>query len=265
MSADIINIAVIATSETQQAQAAKLAEQLHLPLADDRTTAYQFLLAFTGQRLELRQVSVGDGGNPAPGPVYAEFIKGPLAYRRRQGTHRQPLARAIGLKADFRPLVIDATAGLGRDGFVLACLGCQVHLIERSPVIAALLADGLQRAAADPFTREIIQRRLALLSVADSTEVLKHLQNDKTQTVIYLDPMYPHRTKSSLVKKEMRQLRAIVGDDRDAADLLQSALAYEAKRVVVKRPLLAPCLAGPTPDMNIKSKKNRFDVYLAPT
>ncbi|MFO1350284.1 MAG: class I SAM-dependent methyltransferase [Gammaproteobacteria bacterium] len=37
--------------------------------------------------------------------------------------------------------------------------------------------------------------------------------------VIYLDPMYPERSKAALVKKESRVLRELVGPDDDAARL----------------------------------------------
>lgn len=263
MAPDSNHIAIAAATELQQCRAAELADRLHLPLSELKNNAYGYLLVITAERLELRQLATANTEHEIPGPVYAEFTRGPLAYRQRQGDRRQPLARAIGLKTNPKPIIIDTTAGLGRDGFILACLGCQVHLIERSPVIGALLADGMQRAAINPPTRKIIQQHMTL-TVADSTDVLRNLQTDLNRTVIYLDPMYPHRTKSSLVKKEMRQLRAIVGDDLDAPCLLQLALACNARRVVVKRPKTAPPIAGPPPGMSINSLKNRFDIYLAP-
>jgi 16S rRNA (guanine1516-N2)-methyltransferase len=91
---------------------------------------------------------------------------------------------------------------------------------------------------------------------------MKRILDHERPEVIYLDPMYPHRTKSSLVKKEMRILRVLAGDDQDAAGLLVAALACARKRVVVKRPRLAPRIEGQTPSTEITSKNSRYDVYL---
>lgn len=54
--------------------------------------------------------------------------------------------------------------------------------------------------------------------------------------VVYLDPMYPHRQKSALVKKEMRVFQSLVGNDDDADSLLIPAMTIAKRRVVVKRP-----------------------------
>jgi len=80
--------------------------------------------------------------------------------------------------------------------------------------------------------------------------------------VIYLDPMYPHREKSAAVKKEMRVFQSLVGEDLDADNLLEPALALAKYRVVVKRPSYAPPLNNKKPSTSIKMKKNRFDVYV---
>ena len=111
----------------------------------------------------------------------------------------------------FTPTVLDATAGLGRDSFVLATFGCDVQMVERSPVIAALLKDGLRRARQDPGVAEIASRMQVIN--ADAISYLQELSKEKRPQVIYLDPMYPHRDKTALVKKEMRVFRDIVGDD----------------------------------------------------
>ncbi|MCT1282181.1 class I SAM-dependent methyltransferase, partial [Pseudomonas aeruginosa] len=79
--------------------------------------------------------------------------------------------------------------------------------------------------------------------------------------VIYLDPMFPHRDKSALVKKEMRLFRPLVGDDLDAPALLQAALALASHRVVVKRPRKAPIIEGPKPGYSLEGKSSRYDIY----
>jgi 16S rRNA (guanine1516-N2)-methyltransferase len=212
-------------------------------------------LALTEERLELHSSK-----NSKEGPIFAEFIDGKMGYRRAQGLgRRQLIGRGVGLKKGESPTILDATPGLGRDGFVLACLGCSVRLVERSVVVAALLQDGLKRAMDDPATCNIIKNNISL-EVADAKDIMNLAK--KPEDVVYLDPMYPHRTKSALVKKEMRSLRCVVGGDEDAESLLDCALKYAIKRVVVKRPHPSKPLADLKPDFSINGKKTRFDVYL---
>ena len=140
-------------------RAETLARDLGLPLVNNRDQAdFAWLLTLTRQRLELRQQ-----GREAPGPIYVDFAGGVLAHRRRFGGGRgQSVARAVGLKGRVNPRVMDATAGLGRDAFILLCLGCRVHMVERSPIIAALLRDGLERASRNPEIGPLIRERLRL-------------------------------------------------------------------------------------------------------
>ena len=132
-------------------------------------------------------------------------------------------------------------------------------LIERSPILGAMLADGLRRGMEDEVVGKIIRDRLSLF-VADTREVL--VRFSKQPSTIYLDPMYPKREASALNKKEMRILRELVGDDVDGPSLLESALEHAANRVVVKRPKGAPMLAGHRPSHQIFMKNSRFDVYM---
>jgi 16S rRNA (guanine1516-N2)-methyltransferase len=86
---------------------------------------------------------------------------------------------------------------------------------------------------------------------------------DEFPEVVYLDPMFPPKKKSALVKIEMRVLRQLVGDDEDAAVLFESAARVARKRVVVKRMRLAPELV-PNPTIVFEGKTTRYDVYLPP-
>ena len=165
----------------------------------------------------------------------------------------------MGLKGGAAPVVLDLTAGLGRDSFILASLGCTVRMVERSPVVAALLADGIERAREEPALAGIMAR--ISLRMGESLEILRTWQEERPE-VVYIDPMYPHRSKSALVKKEMRLIRLLVGDDEDSDALLRAALGVASRRVVVKRPCLAPALLGPNANFTISGKNNRFDVYL---
>ena len=196
---------------------------------------------------------------PKVSGIVVDFVTGAVAHRRKFGGGKgQAIAKAVGLKNGNVPSVIDATAGLGRDGFVLASLGCQVTLIERQPVVAALLEDGLRRAYQDPEIGEWMQQRMQLHHGASQTSLTElGIQAD----VVYLDPMYPHREKSAQVKKEMRLFQTLVGSDDDADELLTPALQIAQKRVVVKRPDYAEYLDNKTPSASIKMKKNRYDLY----
>lgn len=196
--------------------------------------------------------------DPKQGLVFVDFISGATAHRRKFGGGKgQSIAKAIGVKSGVSLNVIDATAGLGRDAFVLASLGCHVTLVERSPVAAALLEDGLERAYLDHEIGEWMQERMQF-HFSSSIEFLKENKTD----VVYLDPMFPHKKKSALVKKEMRVFQGVVGADLDADNLLDVALECAKYRVVVKRPDYAPFLNDKEPSMSIKTKKNRFDVYV---
>jgi 16S rRNA (guanine1516-N2)-methyltransferase len=252
-----LSIAVYAAGPELHAMARNLSQKLSVPLVKNISLEHAYLLLCTPDGLALKQT-----GKNTPGPIMVDFTAGTIQYRLRHGGGRsQALARAIGLKKGWQPAVIDATAGLGRDAFILAYLGCYVHMIERSPILAALLEDGLQRAADEELAAEIAGNRL-FLTRADSMNVLQKLTQDELPDVIYLDPMYPERTKSSMVKKEMRILREFAGDDKDAPELLKIALKRSRNRVVVKRPRLATRLNDMLPSHEISGKTSRFDVYL---
>lgn len=199
-------------------------------------------------------------GKAAPGPVRAEFVTGKMGYRREHGGGTgQLVARAVGLQKTKAELhVLDATAGLGQDAFVLAGLGCKVTLFERNPVIHALLADGLARAALNAECAAVVQRMH--LQTGNSVDWLREAGGDVAD-VVYLDPMFPHRDKSALVKKEMQVFRQVVGDDDDSVHLLEAALAAARYRVVVKRPRKAPSVTGPKPATQVEGKSSRYDIY----
>ena len=214
-------------------------------------------LRLSDDRLELY-----DRSDPRAGAVYVDWAGGAAAHRRLYGGGRgQPLARAVGLKGGAAPSVLDATGGFGRDAFVLACLGCTVTLLERHPVVAALLLDGYRRAGLDAEVGERVRTRMRVIH-GDALACLPALSDDQRPDVVYLDPMYPERRKSSLVKKEMRALQDLLGADPQADALLPAALAAARLRVVVKRPMAAVPLNQQPPTMSIKGKHHRYDVYV---
>ncbi|NMH64985.1 class I SAM-dependent methyltransferase [Shewanella salipaludis] len=211
-------------------------------------------------RFEQDVLSLHKRDEPKLDGIVVDFVSGAVAHRRKFGGGRgQSIAKAVGLKQGVNPSVVDGTAGLGRDAFVLASLGCTVTMVERHPVVAALLEDGLRRAYQDAEIGAWMRERMRLFH-GSSLEALA--QMGEAVDVVYLDPMYPHRDKSALVKKEMRLFQSLVGADLDADGLLAPALALAGKRVVVKRPDYAEDLDGVKPSTVIATKKNRFDVYV---
>lgn len=243
-----IRVDALSPEFTEAAHA--LASQLGLAVAGEAEMALQ--LGADG--LQLQEL-----GPDAPGPIRVDFVEGAAAHRRLYGGGSgQMIAKACGIQSGVRPRILDATAGLGRDGFVLATLGCEVILSERQPIIAALLADGLARAARDPEVAPIVAR-MQLLS-GDAIALMQDWQGEPPQ-VIHLDPMFPHRDKSALVKKEMRLFRPLVGEDADQSQLLAAALELASHRVVVKRPRKAPAIEGRKPSHQLDGKSSRYDIY----
>ena len=215
-------------------------------------------------RFDQNCLSLHKRDEPKLDGISVDFVSGAVAHRRKFGGGRgQSIAKAVGLKQGVTPTVVDGTAGLGRDAFVLASLGCKVIMVERHPVVAALLEDGLRRAYEDAEIGEWMRDLMSLFHGSSISALADAAQSSGTEIdVVYLDPMYPHREKSALVKKEMRVFQTLVGADLDADGLLAPAIALATKRVVVKRPDYAEDLDGVKPSMVLAQKKNRFDVYV---
>ncbi|ACX90172.1 16S rRNA (guanine(1516)-N(2))-methyltransferase RsmJ [Pectobacterium parmentieri] len=246
-----MSICLIAEEGADSGALSSLAERWGLVSDPDAVMA----LVLTAERLELRKQD-----EPKLGAIFVDFAAGTMAHRRRFGGGRgEAVAKAVGIKKDYLPDVVDATAGLGRDAFVLAALGCRVRMVERNPVVAALLDDGLQRGYQDAEIGPWLRERLTLLH-ASSMTALRDIT--PPPDVVYLDPMFPHKQKSALVKKEMRVFQSLVGADNDADALLEPARALAKKRVVVKRPDYAPPLAGVPAQSMLETKSHRFDFYL---
>jgi 16S rRNA (guanine1516-N2)-methyltransferase len=247
-----ISIAVFATQPGLASQAQSLAEQLHLPFLNNiSTSSYNYLIIVTPNYVGLQKT------NSKSHPLYVDFLSSQMQYRKLHlSIRKEAVARALGLKMNSQVKILDATAGLARDSFILACLGFQVTLLERSPIIYSLIADGIKRAKDDPAVQ-----RLHLIQ-ANAISWLKQCDNSNRPDLIYLDPMFPQRSKSALPKKNMALFQAIVGDDMDADILLAKSLACAKQRVVVKRSRLAPSLKGPEPSYSLKGSSSRFDVYV---
>lgn len=245
-----MRLAVIVEDGADRQSAVALAERLGLELLAGTPAPDMLLLVRTPERLELRE-----SGPSAAGPLAVEFLAGRGSPQlRRAALAGKGAGRGGGEGGP--PRVIDATAGLGQDAFALAEWGYHVELIERSPLVAALLADGLERASRDDRTSDAAGRMN--LHQGEAVDLLPRLEPAE---VVYLDPMYPRSGREGRKGKGMRLLRELLGDDRDADTLLEVARRVAGRRVVVKRPLRAPALANRKPSGSLSGTTVRYDLY----
>lgn len=173
--------------------------------------------------------------------------------------HKELLVRAAKLRnAGGVPFAVDATAGLGEDALLLAAAGFRVRMYEHEPTIAALLRDALERARKDDRLADVVGRME--LVEADSVEALRNL--DCTPDIVYLDPMFPQRKKSAAVKKKLQLLQTLEQPCGNEDELLGAALAAGPHKVIVKRPVKGPYLAGVKPSHSLAGKAVRYDVLL---
>jgi 16S rRNA (guanine1516-N2)-methyltransferase len=246
------SIKVFATQPELVNKAQALAQQLNLPFSEVADSTCDYLLLITPGYIGLQ--TPGSNTNA----FYIDFLSAASRYRQKNlSVRNENLARALGLKNHKPDKIIDATAGLGRDSFIIASLGISVTMIERSPIINVLLHDAMARAASDLNIQPIIQRMH--LQQGNATELLTTIER---ADVIYIDPMFPKRSKSALVKKDMQIFHDLIGHDPEDYQLLNVALTCAVKRVVVKRPKLAAPLANLTPNYSVKGNSSRFDIYL---
>ncbi|MDC0549007.1 class I SAM-dependent methyltransferase [Alphaproteobacteria bacterium] len=187
------------------------------------------------------------------------FIEGPILHRLKYGKGRgQNLAKAVGFKFNKNRTIIDATAGLGYDAFILASLGANVTLIERSEKIYDLLKTAISEAKLYGGEISKIVNRMNLL-FGDSKDILPNIAPE----VILIDTMYKDRKKSALVKNDMRLVREVVGSDLDHVELINVALNNASKRVVIKQPRYAETLDNIKGcSHQILGKTIRYDVYV---
>ena len=188
--------------------------------------------------------------------VRVAFDSASMRHRRRGGQN-ELLGRAVGVKAERKPLIWDATGGLGRDAFVLADLGCHVTLTERIPVLAWLLNEAI--VAASVSSHEQVRDAAERMTVVAGDSCQSAVPSD---AVLYLDPMFPERKKAAAVKKEAAMLQRLTGGYDDAEELWAWAWAQPVERIVVKRPLRAPVLGPQRPSHSLSGKSVRFDVFV---
>lgn len=275
----------------------ELAAALDLPFIESIDAALRLspdlLLVATGDSVELREAD-----KPRRAALMVDFSKIDIRVGSGGLSKKQPLVKAFGQRVRT---IIDATAGLGHDAFLLACCGFEVTALERNPVVFALVRDGLRRTELDPRLSAALNGRLRVVH-ADALQALREglearrlaglkalasprsdrliardsahsadaskpsdLQVSKLSTppdAIFIDPIFPpKRKKSALAKKSIRLVRQLVGNDADAGQLLELALQTTCDRVVVKRADDAPPLLE-KPSLRFGGKLVRYDVYL---
>jgi 16S rRNA (guanine1516-N2)-methyltransferase len=250
------SIAVVCFSNLRLQQAKDFCQKNNLPLLKKKNEDYTLQLLFFDDLIELFDQQLNT-------TISIDFVKGSLAHRQQFGGGRgQAIAKAVGLKSGVTPRVLDVTAGLAGDAFVLASLGCPITLIERSSILFCLLENAFDRASLNEKFQSILKQGFHIINDDANDYITQQLATkNEAPDVIYIDPMYPARKKSALVKKEMQILQKLHGSDNDASKLLNNALLFAKKRVVVKRPVHAETLNKKAPNTCIKSKKTRYDIY----
>lgn len=268
-------LGIYSTCLESQESLSYLSRKLKLPVLTQPPklcNANQFALELTDKGLQLSFT-----GNHAPSPVRVDFTSGASHHRRLYGGGKsQMIAKAIGIKSSFRPKVLDLTAGLGEDGFVMAGLGCTVTLLERVDWVFELLWDAWTRAmASENDELSSILERMTLVHKNAEDYLLKDTQLQEMPSkdaisfdVMYFDPMFPERIKTSKVKKKRVAFQQLIGGDFDAGKVFRLAFDSVNYRVVVKRPKLAPTLDQQFPGLNLiapsfvlSGKSTRYDIY----
>lgn len=257
---------VVPATKTAEQAAERVADELGLTLS----RSFAESVASVALVVDAHEVWLQPLETPRPGRVMVDFCSPNMLHRRKSG-HNEPLGRAVGVKADKKPRVFDATAGLGRDAFVLADLGCEVELSEASPILHFLLKHAHQTALLSASEKVIHAAERMTISFGDSTR-----RSLSGFNAIYLDPMFPDRSKSAAVKKDLAAVQSLLASEsinqeiaesgsRDpAAELLNWALSQPVERVVVKRPAKSSYLGGIKPSHAIIGKTVRFDVLVRP-
>ena len=162
------------------------------------------------------------------------------------------------------PLAIDATAGLGEDSLLLAASGYRVLMYEKDPVTFCLLEDAINHALSLPDESEYKALKEAAARMEayneDSIDSMERMADKGINPdIVFLDPMFPERKKSSLVGKKLQILQALESPCENEEDLLNAAINLNPKRIIIKRPPKGPYLAGVKPSFSYTGKSVRID------
>lgn len=245
------DIVIFPESEENLVRAKKLSEKLNVKCVLEKEEADRAALAL---RFSEEGLYLTDNKNK----LMADFSH--MTGRLKKGVlDTELLVRAARIKNSEGPLrAVDATAGFGEDSMLLAAAGFNVSLFEKNPVIAAMLDDALRRAAQIPQLTETVSRMK--LVCGDSIAAMKSLTDHAD--VIYLDPMFPKRKKSALIKKKFQLLQQLESPCENELELFEAALFARPHKIVVKRPAKGAYLADKRPSYSISGKAVRYDVIV---
>ncbi|MDH5393038.1 MAG: class I SAM-dependent methyltransferase [Gammaproteobacteria bacterium] len=253
------NITIYCADLSKREQASAFANNNNYLFATALPVSTALYLSFEENSLSLHDSHINSS-------ISIDFTSGGLAHRLQYGGGKgQTIAKAIGISSKNKPHILDATAGLGRDALILANLGSKVTLVEQSPVLAEMLKQAIDLAADNPLFQQATGAGFELYN--DDAALFMDNRIIDGCDVVYLDPMYPEKKKTALVKKDMQILQQLIGHStaEQNARLLTAAIAFASQRVVVKRPKNAENINGPAPTMSLHSKKTRYDVYVIKT
>jgi 16S rRNA (guanine1516-N2)-methyltransferase len=252
------NIKVYAVADCSppvKSAAAALAEHLGVELIEDETAADAqreagLLLVYdeSGLSLECGELTMRSD------------LTSMLPRLKQSNLEHEMLIKAARIKGMAHPRLLDATAGMGEDSLLLAAAAFEVTMYEYDPVIAALLSDALRRAADVPQLAQIVGRMR--LVEGDSIAAMREIAENNGPDVILLDPMFPERSKSALIKKKFQLLQQLESPCSDESELLEAAMAVKPRKIVIKRPLKGPYLAGVKPSYSLSGKAIRYDCIL---
>lgn len=259
-----LSLVVVASNKESQQQANTIAEQLACTVSDKPglhdlalTVQSNPLSKIIDLELTLQKL------NP-PLKLLLDFNSKRSHYRKQSGGGKQQhIVRATGLHKNPGLRILDATAGLGSDSFVLACNSAIITLVEQHPILSLMLDNAVARAQQINELADIASR-MQVCSAIDSIDLIHSLNKQHHYDVIYLDPMYPSiHKKQAKAKKSMQIIQYLLQYYDDQADqLLSAALSCGVKRIVVKRPTAAKPLINKSPQSSIESSNTRYDIYI---
>jgi len=230
-------------------KAKEIAEKLNIPFVNEKPSSLHLFL-------EKGCLSLTDGQNS----ICGDFSK-LLRRVKPNNINTEFMVKAAKIKGlTDTPTAVDATAGLGEDSFLLAGAGYNVILFERDPIISALLQNTIERALANPEISEIAGRMTAI--TGDSIEELNKLSF--TPDLVLLDPMFPERNNSALVKKKFQLIHHLEAPCDQEQELLSAAINANPRRILIKRPLKGSFLADKKPSYSLKGKAIRLDCIVLP-
>ncbi len=259
-----MKIGVVFTGELDPDYCESIKQFTNLPLLEaneDGEFTHILKLDESGLSLQALELRAGETHKQ---PTRVDFQDASLLYRKESFGKHQGLAKAVGLNKHEPMHVLDATAGLGRDAFILASMGCDLTMLEQSPLIYSLIFDGFKRASQieDPVLQDIMQKMD--LHHANAQDWFKAIMQGKRAKpdVIYLDPMFPPRNKKANVKKDISLLQEVLGFDENSITLLEAAKGCARHRVVVKKPGSKASKGGVKPSFVVPGKTAHFEVFV---